>query len=216
MNGDEERDLIEFGGSAQPGPQPRARHWALVALAIVVIAGGVYLSNRASTHRAALKTSTAASTDAQSPILYAAGARGYGYVSGPPTAMFWLEFDVVPPSETFSKVTASVEPIYGLTDVRVYFLPPDVAKQAEGSDLGGLQSLQTLPVGVGFTVIIAGTPVCGPLPDRQPIDIHVRYTIDGKSGELVMIGTPLFESSDFYAMVGGPCVDSSAAPSPAP
>lgn len=212
MNGDE--DLIEFGGSAQSGPRPRARHWALFALAIVVIGGGVYFSNRASTDHPSPKPTAAASTDAQSPILYAAGARGFGYDSGVGAPTFWLVSDVIPPRETFRNVTVTVGPIYGLDDVRVYFLPPDVAKNAAGGDLAGLQSLQTLPAGVAFTVIIVGTPVCVQLPDLQPIDIHVRYTIDGKPGELDMIGTPALEERDYDE--AGVCVDSSPAPSPAP
>jgi len=216
INDNNDSDILEFGRPPRRRFSPSAGRAIVAVVTLVVLAGTIRWATSGSPPAASsvghAAASSAAGRDAigtpSQPIAEAVLRAGTQYRSGSedtgPT--FWLEFDVMPPSTTLTGVTASVAPMYGLADGRVFFYrPADGTVDVSSRTFGAHASLRTLPAGVGFTAVVIWTPTCTAMPARQTVAIRVRYTTAGAPGVLDLVGAPNVQSADVGALAAA-CV----------
>ena len=210
INDNDDSDILEFGRPPRRRISPSAGRAIVAVVTLVALAGAIRWATSGSAPAASSVGHAAASSAAgrevtdtpiqpiAGPVLRAGTQYRYGSEDAGPT--FWLEFDVMPPSTTLTGVTASVAPMYGLAEGRVFFYrPADATIDVSSGTFGAHASLRTLPAGVGFTAVVIWTPTCTAMPARQPVAIRVRYTTAGAPGVLDLIGAPNVRSEDVGA-----------------
>jgi hypothetical protein len=212
MNDNEHYDLLEFGRSPRRRITPPAWRVVVAAMVLLAIAGAIGWAASGSRPAGSAvghpERSRAASGEPSAvppgptgaSVLRAGPHYGYGSEDTGPT--FWLEFDVLPPSTTLTAVTASVAPISGLTNARVFFYRPADGKiDVASGTFGAHASIRTLTAGVGFTAVVIWTPTCTAMPPLQEVAIHVTYaTADGPGG-IDLIGAPDVTSAAVNALL---------------
>jgi hypothetical protein len=211
-------DFVDFGRPPRRRIAPSARRAIVAGVALLAIAGAVrWLAGGSSpTTSVARPAATSSgpggrsnaldgrSAGAPAPSLHAGTHHGYGSEDAGPT--FWLEFDVLPPSTTLAAVTASVGPMSGLANGRVFFYRPADGKiDIASGTFGAHASLRTLPAGVGFTAVVIWTPTCTAMPPLQEVGIRVSYTAAGGTGVLDLVGAPDVPSTEVGAQLAA-CV----------
>jgi hypothetical protein len=201
MNDNEHFDLLEFGRPPRRRIAQPAWRVIVAAIALLAVAGAIaWATNGSAPARSAVghpERSRAATGEPSAiplrttaaSVLRAGPHYGYGSEDAGPT--FWLEFNVLPPSTTLTAVTASVAPIAGLTNARVFFYRPADGKiDVASGTFGAHASIRTLTAGVGFTAVVIWTPTCTAMPPLQEVAIHVTYTTANGSGTMDLIGAP--------------------------